>query len=73
MLAENEKGTQLLEIIRCDEKAADALSSPITHCLAVIKVGDDYLLGWNNWRKDWEIFGGCREESETLRECIRWE
>ena len=35
-----------------------------------MKIGDDYLLGWNNWRKDWEIFGGCREENESLRECI---
>lgn len=27
-------------------------------------------MGWNKWRQDWEIFGGCREDNETLRECI---
>lgn len=35
-----------------------------------MRVGDDYLMGWNKWRQDWEIFGGCREDNETLRECI---
>ena len=42
----------------------------ITHCLAVVKVGEDYLLGWNKWRNRWEIFGGCIEKNETPRECI---
>ncbi|MBQ8623190.1 MAG: NUDIX domain-containing protein [Oscillospiraceae bacterium] len=41
-----------------------------THCLAVVKVGDDYLLGWNKWRGRWEIFGGCIEAGETARDCI---
>lgn len=36
----------------------------------VVKVGGDYLFGWNNWREDWEIFGGCMEAGETMRECI---
>ena len=22
----------------------------LTHCLAVVKTGEDYLLGWNKWR-----------------------
>ena len=38
--------------------------------LAVVKVGDDYLMGWNRYRKNWEIFGGCKEKNETIRECI---
>ena len=41
-----------------------------THCLAVVKVGDEYLLGRNKWRKRFEIFGGCVEKGETARECI---
>lgn len=44
--------------------------SPISHCLAVVKIGNDYLIGWNKWRQDWEIFGGCREDNETLKEYI---
>lgn len=42
----------------------------LTHCLAVVKVGEDYLLGWNKWRNRWEIFGGCIDKGETPRECI---
>lgn len=42
----------------------------LTHCLAVVKVGNDYLLGWNKWRNRYEIFGGCIENGETARECI---
>ncbi len=42
----------------------------LTHCFAVVKVGEDYLLGWNKWRNRWEIFGGCIDKGETPRECI---
>ncbi len=42
----------------------------LTHCLAVVKIGNDYLLGWNKWRNRYEIFGGCIESGETARECI---
>ncbi len=42
----------------------------LTHCLAVVKIGDDYLFGWNKWRNRYEVFGGCIEKGETARECI---
>lgn len=42
----------------------------LTHCLAVVKVGNEYLLGWNKWRNRYEIFGGCKEQGESARECI---
>lgn len=42
----------------------------LTHCLVVVKVDEDYLLGWNKWRNRWEIFGGCIDKGETPRECI---
>lgn len=42
----------------------------LTHCLAVVKTGNDYLLGWNKWRNRYEIFGGCIENGETARDCI---
>lgn len=60
----------MVEIIDVDEAAAAAQYAPVTHCLVVVMVGGDYLLGWNKWRKDWEIFGGCIEEGETMRACI---
>ncbi len=70
MIAVDGKGNELLDIIDVKEADADTKYGPVTHCLAVVKAGNDYLMGWNKWRKDWEIFGGCREKNETLRECI---
>lgn len=70
MLIADSRGNKLVEIIDIDENAALAAYAPVTHCLAVVMVGDDYLLGWNNYRREWEIFGGCLETGETMRECI---
>lgn len=73
MIIKDERGNELLEIIDVEEKEAEQKYSPVNHALAVVKVGEDYLMGWNHFRKDWEIFGGCMEERETLRECIERE
>ena len=73
MLIKDVKGNELLDLVKSDEDKADAEYQPITHCLAVVKVGGDYLLGWNKYRQEWEIFGGCREDGETIRKCIERE
>lgn len=73
MLIKDAKGNELLDLVRTDEDKADAEYQPITHCLAVVKVGGDHLLGWNKYRQEWEIFGGCREDGETIRRCIERE
>lgn len=70
MIIRDCKGNELVEIINIDENVAMEQYTSVTHCLAVVMVGVDYLLGWNRWRKDWEIFGGCMEDGETMRECI---
>lgn len=70
MILKDSRGNEFVEIIPIDENSAMAEYSPITGCLAVVMTGSDYLLGWNHWRKDWEIFGGCIEAGETMRECI---
>lgn len=70
MLVKDSKGNELIDILNVDEETAEKKYEPINHCLAVVKIEDDYLLGWNKWRKDWEIFGGCREDKESLRDCI---
>ena len=58
----------LSKIIFIEEELS---ASPLlTHCLAVVKVGDEYLLGRNKWRNRYEIFGGCREKGESSRDCI---
>lgn len=59
MLVKDAKENELLEVIDVPEEQADEIYTPVSHCLAVVKVGNEYLMGWNHWRKDWEIFGGC--------------
>ena len=73
MIIEDAKGNKLLDIIDCSEENVDEIYEPVNHCLAVVKIGDDFLLGWNKWRKNWEIFGGCREDNESIRACIQRE
>lgn len=70
MIFKDSKGNEFVELIKIGENTAMEQYTPVTHCLAVVMVGSDYLLGWNRWRKDWETFGGCMEEGETMRECI---
>lgn len=70
MLAIDKCGNKLLEFIKTAEEDAALQFSPITVCLLVVKIGKDYLMGFNHWRKGWEIFGGCPEEGETLRETM---
>ncbi len=73
MIVKDSAGNELLAVIDVPEETVEQQYSPVTHALLVVKIGEEYLLGWNRWRKDWEIFGGCREEGETLRECIKRE
>ena len=70
MLAIDQAGNKLLEFIKIAEEDAALQFSPITVCLLVVKIGQDYLMGFNHWRKGWEIFGGCPEEGESLREAM---
>ena len=62
-------GNTLEAIEKISEEELSAKPS-FTHCLAVVKVGEEYLLGLNGWRKRYEIFGGCVERGETARRCI---
>lgn len=70
MIVKDSAGNELLAVIDVPEETAEKQYSPVTHALLVVKSGEEYLLGWNRWRQDWEIFGGCKEKGETLRECI---
>ena len=68
-ICRDQDGNILISIEGMNEEALS--KDPLfTHCLAVVKVGDEYLLGRNKWRKRFEIFGGCVEKGETARECI---
>lgn len=39
------KGNELLDILEVNEESADKQYEPITHCLAVVKIENDYLMG----------------------------
>ena len=68
-VCKDQDGNLLLSVEQMDE--AELSRHPLfTHCLAVVKVGNEYLLGRNKWRNRYEIFGGCAEKGETARECI---
>lgn len=68
-ICKDENGNILLAIEDISEY--ELSQSPLlTHCLAIVKTKNDYLLGWNKWRKRYEIFGGCIEKGETARNCI---
>ncbi len=73
MIVRDSAGNELLEVLDVPEELAEQQYSPVNHALLVVKIGDEHLLGWNHWRQDWEIFGGCKEEGETLRGCIERE
>ena len=68
-ICKDQDGNLLISIDAVDEEALSK-DPRFTHCLAVVKVGDDYLLNRNKWRNRYEIFGGCIEKGESARECI---
>ena len=68
-ICKDEKGNTLIAIEPMSEKELSD-NALFTHCLAVVKVGNEYLLGRNKWRNRYEIFGGCVEKGENARECI---
>ena len=68
-ICKDQDGNLLVSIDETDEKTLS--KDPLfTHCLAVVKVGNDYLLNRNKWRNRYEIFGGCIEKGESAHECI---
>ncbi len=66
-------GAEIIEKINISEMDALEKYPEINHALVIVKIENDYLLGWHKWRNDWETFGGILEERETLRECIKRE
>lgn len=68
-ICKDQDGNLLISIEEVDEEALS--KDPLfTHCLAVVKAGNDYLLNRNKWRNRYEIFGGCIVKGESAHECI---
>ncbi|WP_105616464.1 NUDIX domain-containing protein [Vallitalea okinawensis] len=68
----NEWGYNLVRFIMLAEE--DILENnnytPLTGSLIVVKYKDKYMIGFNRYRKQWEIPGGAIEIGETARECV---
>ena len=45
MIQKDDRGNELLDFIVCEEDCADLSYAPITHCLLVVRIGTDYLMG----------------------------
>ncbi len=63
---------ELLEYIEIDELNITNYS-PITGSYVILECNNQILLGFNTWRKQWELPSGGIEEGETLRECAKRE
>ena len=70
MIFKAKNGAQIVERIYENEDEAIEKLINLNHVLVIVKIEDDYLLGYHNWRNEWETFGGIIEEGEGLRECI---
>ena len=72
MIVENKNGYKLLEYIPINEEDIDKYEN-ITSAGVVFEVNGKYLIGWNNWRKQWELAVGGIEKEETPREAAKRE
>ncbi len=70
MVFKAKNGAEIIEKIDIDEGEAIRKFPNLNHVLVIVKIENDYLLGYHKWRSDWETFGGLIEEGEGLRECI---
>lgn len=73
MIFKAKNGAQIIEKLNISEQEAIQTLPTLNHALVIVKISDDYLLGYHKWRDDWETFGGLIEEGESLRECIERE
>ncbi|MCM3389891.1 NUDIX hydrolase [Ureibacillus chungkukjangi] len=61
-------GFEFLEFIHIAEKEIFNYH-PIAGSFAIVEHNGRYLMGYNIWRKQWELPAGSREEQETPKEC----
>ena len=66
-IAKNKSGWILHEYISIKEEQISEYPN-VTGSYAIVKVGDRYLIGYNDWRKQWEFPAGGIENGETARQ-----
>lgn len=67
MLAKNKNGWIVLEYLDINEDEIVNYVN-VTGAFAIVKVNGKYLIGFNNWRKQWEFPAGGIDVGETARE-----
>ena len=67
MTIKNKSGYELLEYISCKEQEIIDYKN-ITSAGVVFKVENKYLIGFNDWRMQWELPVGGIEKGETARQ-----
>lgn len=67
MIIGNRCGYKLLEYIPCEEENIGDYNN-VTGAGVVVNIGEKYLIGFNNWRKQWEIPAGRIEKGESARQ-----
>lgn len=72
ILARNRSGWSLLEYIDIEEAEIDQYDR-VTGTFAIVCIKGLYLIGFNNWRRQWEFPAGRIEEGETPREAAKRE
>ena len=72
MLAKNKSGWVLLEYLVIEESKINEYDN-VTGSYAIISVNDNFLFGFNNWRKQWELPSGGIEDGETARDAAERE
>lgn len=63
----NRNGYELLEYIPCSEEELNNYEN-ITGAGVIFEVDNKYLVGFNNWRLQWEIPAGGIEQGETPKQ-----
>lgn len=66
-IAKNKSGWILHEYISIQEEQISEYPN-VTGSYAIVKVGNRYLIGYNDWRKQWEFPAGGIENGETARQ-----
>jgi len=67
VITKNKCGYELLEYIPCNEQEIINYEN-VTGAGIVVKVNDEFLIGFNNWRKQWEMPAGRIEKGESARQ-----
>ncbi len=70
ILARNRSGWSLLEYIDIEESEIDHYGR-VTGAYAIVCIKGLYLIGFNNWRRQWEFPAGGIEEGETQEKRLK--